>query len=159
MAQLPDLSPAEIKVFRAGLGLSQVGLADLLDVSRPAVEKWEKVGAPAHWRYVFAAISLGIKPWGGRPVGDRIDRALVQSRDYRLPNSDAPFALDYIGLTTKDFEGIFAEPVPDGPSTLRPMNNQQAGDYRGRKLIQESFLDQSRLVGHCGKLKVTIPID
>jgi len=63
--QLPlsDLSPAEVKAFRKAVGLSQAGLASKVGVSPQGVERWEKQGAPGYWRFVFAALAAGLKPW------------------------------------------------------------------------------------------------
>jgi DNA-binding transcriptional regulator YiaG len=62
-SELPDLTPDEIKAFRASLGLSQVRFAQIMLISRRTVEDWEKRGAPARERYFFAAINAGLAPW------------------------------------------------------------------------------------------------
>lgn len=64
MPQAPDdLTAEEMKFFRASLKLSQPAFGELFGMSLRGVQKWEKVGAPGHWRYAFAAIVAGLEPW------------------------------------------------------------------------------------------------
>lgn len=63
MADLPDITASEIKQFRASQGLTQEALARHIGVSTHSIPKWEKIGAPGHWRWAFAAIAAKLKPW------------------------------------------------------------------------------------------------
>jgi transcriptional regulator with XRE-family HTH domain len=72
MQDLRDLTPTDIKAFRASQGASQAGLADLLGISVAGVQKWELQGAPHYWRYVFAAIAEKVKPWAST-AADKVE--------------------------------------------------------------------------------------
>lgn len=55
----------ELRSARARLGLSQVGLANTLGISRRTVEEWEaqKSQPPPYLRLALAALDAGIEPW------------------------------------------------------------------------------------------------
>ena len=61
--EMQDLTANEVRAFRKQIGQSQAGLAKTLGITPQGVEKWEKQGAPAHWRYAFAALAAGLEPW------------------------------------------------------------------------------------------------
>jgi len=153
------MTPDEVKAFRATKGWSQATLAQQAGVTNQTVEAWEKKGAKGYWRYVFAALAAGLNPWGGRPVGDRIDLALKKSIGYRTPHSDAPFVFKAIELTTADFDQVLVEPAPDGPITLRPSVGNLGAEYRGRRLVDAGPDETgSYVVGHCGQMEIRLPI-
>ncbi len=64
---LPELTPDDIRAFRAAMDWSQVALARFIGVHRRTVEGWEKredpFPAPAYLRYVFAAFLGDLAPW------------------------------------------------------------------------------------------------
>jgi len=66
---LPDLSAQEVRMFRRMLALDQEQFAALLGVSTSSVEKWERKGTQGRYRYTFAAINAGLKPWS-HPASD-----------------------------------------------------------------------------------------
>ena len=62
--ELTDMTTEEVKAFRTGLGLSQEAFGKLCgNISRKGVLRWESEGAPAAYRWVFAAINAGLSPW------------------------------------------------------------------------------------------------
>lgn len=62
---ITPLSAAELKAFRKSVGLSQVGLAEALSISRRSVEDWEsgKSSPPPYLRLALAALNANLSPW------------------------------------------------------------------------------------------------
>lgn len=76
---LPNLSPTEVRNFRARMELSQTEFAERFQMSRQGVEKWERYGAPWYWRMVFAALDTGIAPYNSKSSVELLmDKAIEQ---------------------------------------------------------------------------------
>lgn len=59
------MTPADIKAFRKGAGLSQAALAELLGRHRNSVQEWEsgRHAPPPELSLALAAIYHKIRPW------------------------------------------------------------------------------------------------
>lgn len=156
MQDLTPMTPDEVKAFRSAMGWSQAALAKAAGVTNQAVEAWEKNGAKGYLRYVFAALGTQMKPWAGRPVGDRIDYALEQVKNHNLSGGSIPLNELRIELSGDDFNRVFSEPVPNGPMTARPANGLP-GEYRFYRLTQ-TFTHPSRLVWPANGEEVSLAI-
>jgi DNA-binding transcriptional regulator YiaG len=72
---LTPITAAEIRAFRAALGISQAGLAEALGMSKRGVEEWEagRREAPAYLRLALAALNQRLEPWRGGERDDQPD--------------------------------------------------------------------------------------
>lgn len=84
---LTDLTADDVKAFRASLAKSQTAFGEMFGISLPGVQKWEKVGAPGYWRYVFAAVNAGLAPWRAETpdvINLHLDEALAALKTSEL---------------------------------------------------------------------------
>ena len=90
MTEIEQITPAEIRSFRDGLGLTQADLAARLGGSTRGVEDWEagRRQPPAMLRLALSALARGVQPWTGpkqlRPGATMDDISEVASHRFAV---------------------------------------------------------------------------
>lgn len=88
-------TPVEVKTFRSRIGATQAQLADMLGVSKRAIETWEgeERPAPPMLRLAFAALNARLPPWAVTPPNlDDLRTAIAQKSQEMLAVEGEPDA-------------------------------------------------------------------